>query len=151
MSKLRFTTDTAIAVEIAVVINNRAIAVAFEKRVSGLVMVYGSDGMLLSAQAAGSKGTPTNVAMAMSMIKTVLNTGNSTRKQRELMEQEARQREDYANRIGSLLDGGVAIYDKPSNEKGEFVGAIAFSGGTPEQNEEICVEAVTAGGLYTDF
>ncbi len=105
MSEPKFKTDMAIAVEIAVVINNKAIVAAFEERVSGLAMVYGSDGMLLAAQAVGSEGTPTDVAIAMSEIKTVLNTGNSTRRQREIMEVEGSQRGDYAGCIGSLLGG----------------------------------------------
>ena len=140
-----------IGVETALVLSKEAISTAFEGRVSGIVMVYGSDRTLLVAQAVGSKGTPTNVAVAMSKIKTVLNTRRSTRKQREFMEQEVRHRDDYADCLGSLLGGGVAIYDKPPEEEGEFVGAIAFSGGTPTQDEEICVKAVMAVRLYVDI
>lgn len=152
MPEPQFKTDSVITVETATVIKNRAIATAGKKRVSGLAIVFGSDGMLLAAQAAGSRGTPTDVAVAMSEIRTVLSTGNSTRRQRQIMEEEGSQRGDYADRIGSLLGGGVPIYDKPaSEEEREFVGAVAFSGGTPEQNEQICVEAVLAAGLYTDI
>lgn len=115
-----------IEVETALVLSKEAIRTAFEGRVSGVAMVFGSDGLLLAAQAVGSKGTPAGVDMAMLEIKTVLSTRRS---------------------VGRW---GFAIYDKPPEEGGEFVGAVAFSGDDYGQNWKVCVEAIKAAGLCGD-
>jgi uncharacterized protein GlcG (DUF336 family) len=120
--------------------------VAEKMSISGFFVVFSRTGMQEASLAIGDKGTPLNVSVALDKIKTVLATRCSTSVQRRLMKQEGLDRADLAGQLGSLLSGGVAVF-----QNGQFIGAIAFSGAPQEVDEECCVRIVEAAGLETDI
>jgi uncharacterized protein GlcG (DUF336 family) len=119
--------------------------IAKKKRASGYAAVFSRTGMLEAALAVGS-GTPRDRVVAESMIKTVLLMRVSTSLVRDILWGRLLTQVDFGGQLGSILSGGVAIF-----YKGEFVGAVAFFGGTDCPNEDICVKAVIAVGLETDI
>lgn len=137
----------AINVEGAVALRNVGVEIAREMGIPGFLAVYGRTGMEETTQAVAT-ATPLNVDIARAKIKTVLAVRRSTRLQAERMKEKGQAREDFGGQLGSLFGGGVAIF--ADEKKTEFVGAMAFSGGTPQQDEEICRRAVEKVGLYTD-
>lgn len=137
----------SIGVEGAVALREFALEAAQEMGVSGFIVVYSRTGMQETSQALGS-ASPLSVEVANAKAKTVLAVRRSTSVQRDRMKEKDQSREDFGEQLGSLFGGGIAIFvDK---EKTQFVGAIAFSGGTEEQDEEICRQAVEKIGLFTD-
>lgn len=134
-------------------IKNSAIEAAKEMGVSNiLILVHNSQGVLLSAQALGEV-SQMNAAIAFGKAKTVLATQRSTSFQRSRMEQTGLQREDYCEKLGTLITGGVAIF-KEANSEGKpksFLGSVAIAGAYPAENDEkIGITALTRLGLYTD-
>lgn len=115
---------------------------------SGFLTVFNIEGLELSSQAIGATVSPTNVEVARAKIKTVLAMRRSTRLQRERMVERGQVREDFGGKLGSLFGGGVAVF--ADKDLREFVGAMAFSGGTQEEDEEICRRAIKESGLFTD-
>ena len=111
-------------------------------------MVFDARGLQLTSQGIGEYQR-LNVEIATAKAKTVLAINRSTRVQRERMQSKFQNREDFGGQLGSLFGGGVAIF--ADEAKTEFVGTMAFSGGTEEQDEEICAIAITSLGLYTDL
>jgi len=63
------------------------------------------------------------------------------------MQEKGQSREDFAGQLGSLFGGGVALFE--DEERTVFVGALAFSGGT-EEDEQICDHAAVTSELFTD-
>lgn len=137
-----------IGVEKAIELRDLGIETAKGIGVSGFLAVFSRTGMQECSQAM-DKATPLNVQIALDKIKTVLAVRRSTSLQRKRMEESGQSRDDFAGQLGSLFDGGVAIF--ADEDHTQFVGAIGFSGGTPEQDEEICKKAVEKSGLYTDL
>jgi len=137
----------SINVEGAVALREAGIEIAREMGVSGFLTVYSRTGMEETSQAIGA-ATPLNVEIARAKIRTVLAVRRSTSLQRERMEERGQSREDFGGQLGSLFSGGIAIF--ADEERTRFIGAMAFSGGTPEQDEEICRKAVEKIGLFTD-
>lgn len=134
--------------EAAIFLRDVGLEKARELGVSGFLMVFDAQGVQLTSQGVGGH-THLSVEIATAKAKTVLAISRSTRVQRERMQSKSQNREDFGGQLGSLFGGGVAIF---ANEaKTEFVGAMAFSGGTEEQDEEICAIAITSLGLYTDL
>lgn len=131
----------------ALALRKSAIEMAQQMGVSGFLTVYSRTGMEETSQAMES-ATPLNVKVAKDKIKTVLAFRRSSRVQRERMEEKDQLREDYGGQLGSLFGGGVAIFADEAQT--EFIGAIAFSGGTQEEDEEICRRAVEVVGFFTD-
>ena len=125
---------------------DHAEGIAIKMGISGFAVVYSRTGMQEGSLAIGEGGTPLNVSIALDKIKTVLATRRSTSAQQKRMVSEGRDRADYAGQIGSLFGGGVALFHND-----QFVGAMAFSGGTPDQDQELCVRAALAAGLQTDI
>ena len=137
-----------IGVEKARELRDLGIETASKMDVSGFLVVFSRTGMQECSEATG-KATPLNVHVALDKIKTVLAVRRSTRLQRKRMEGKGQSRDDFADQLGSLFGGGVAVFEDEGLT--QFVGAMAFSGGTPEQDEEICKIAVEKSGLYTDL
>src|ERR1035437_2796325 len=117
------------------------------KGVPGFLAVYDASGMEQTTQVIGS-ATTLNVEIARAKIQTVLAVHRSSRLQRERMIENGQTSADFGGQLGSLFGGGIAIF--ADEAKTEFVGAMAFSGGTQEQDEEICRKTVEEIGLYTD-
>lgn len=138
-----------IGAEKALELRDLGIETAREMGISGFLTVHNFMGMQECAQVVGGKAIPQNVAVALDKIKSVIATRRSTSVQRERMKANNYPREDFANQLGSLFSGGVAIF--ADEELKEFVGAMAFSGGLPEQDEELCRRVVEKAGLYTDL
>lgn len=134
--------------EAAILLRERGLDKAREIGVSGFLMVFDAQGVQLTSQGVGEH-THLSVEIATAKAKTVLAMNRSTRVQRERMKSKSQNREDFGGQIGSLFGGGVAIF--ADEAKTGFVGAMAFSGGTEEQDEEICAIAITSLGLYTDL
>ncbi len=132
----------------AVALREAGLEIAKSMGVSGFLAVYSRTGMEECSQAIGPSVTPTNVEVAKAKIKTVLAMRRSSRLQRERMEEKEQSREDFGDQIGSLFGGGVAVF--ADTELQEFVGAVAFSGGTQEEDEEIGRQAVEKSGFFTD-
>jgi len=115
--------------------------------IGGFLVVVDTLGMQKASEATG--GTSLNVDVALAKIKTVLAVRQSSSLRAARMREKGQTSEDFGGRIGSLFGGGVAIFADPDHEV--FVGAVAFSGGTQEQDEKICRRTVEESGLYTDL
>lgn len=137
-----------LSVEGAVALREAALKSARENSVGGFLIIFDAKGLQLTSEGLGGYDE-TNIAIALAKAKTVLSLHRSTSVQRERMESKGQKREDFGGRIGSLFGGGVAVF--AAETKLEFVGAMAFSGGTEEQDENICRTAVKSLGLYTDL
>lgn len=137
-----------IGVEKAVEMRENAIFAATTRKISGYFVVVSRTGMVETSQAIGSKATPANVEIAMAKIKTVLAMRRSSRLQKERMLEKGQSREDFAGQLGSLFGGGVALFEDEARTV--FVGAAAFSGGSEEEDEQICDHAAVTSGLFTD-
>lgn len=124
--------------------------VADRAGLSGVYAVADGNGMLLGLLAIGEKPTPTNVAVVLDKIKTVVATHRSSRLQAERMKKNNQSPSDFGGALGSLFGGGVALF--ADKEKTEFVGAHAFSGGTPFEDEDFCLDAIRSSDLtlYSD-
>lgn len=133
----------------AAAIRRHGVGFAREMGISaGVLTVYGSTGLSLATEVIGMPKL-SNVEIAEDKIRTVLATRRSTRMQSEEMERRGFKREDYAGQLGSLFSGGVAIFEDA--DRAVFIGAAAFSGGKPEQDEDIVRAAVERIGLFTDI
>ncbi len=131
----------------AIRLRTEGLAIARGMGIPGFIAVYSRTGMEETTQVQGA-ATPLNVEVARAKIKTVLAVRRSSRLQRERMIEKGQTREDFGGQLGSLFGGGIAIFSDEA--KTDFIGAMAFSGGTQEQDEEICRRAVENTGLYTD-
>lgn len=138
----------ALNLEGAVALRDIGIISAETMGVSGFLTVYSVSGMELCSQAVGETATPTNVKIAKGKIKTVLATGRSSRLQRERMAEKGQSPDYFVGELGSLFGGGVAIFEDEELKK--FIGAMAFSGGTEAQDEEIGRQAIMHAGFFTD-
>ncbi|MDP3900964.1 MAG: heme-binding protein [bacterium] len=125
-----------------------ALKMAESMEVSGVVCVYGMTGMPFMHWAYGEGARPMHVEIAKAKARTVLNVRRSTSKQRERMEQGGQSQDHFAGQVLTTLGGGVAVF--ADEECREFVGAMAFSGGTQEQDEYVCAQAIAHLGLFTD-
>ena len=131
----------------AIRLRDEGLAVAREMGVPGFLAVYSRTGMEETTQVQGA-ATLLNVEVARAKIKTVLAVRRSSRLQRERMAEKGQTREDFGGQLGSLFGGGIALF--ADEARTQFIGAMAFSGGTQEEDEEICRRAVERIGLYTD-
>lgn len=137
-----WTLGVSIAIELGLGVAREAL----EKGISGYVVVYDRHGMPLYCQAVGDKYSQAVVTVAHAKARTVLNWKVSTSKRRESMEANGRKREDYAGTVETLFSGGVALFHKK-----ELIGAVAFSGGTQEEDEEVCLKAARKLNIDTDL
>ena len=137
-----------LSAEGAIALREAALENARENGVEGFLIIFDARGLQLTSEGLG-RYNETNIVIALAKAKTVLSIHRSTSVQRERMESKGQKREDFGDRIGSLFGGGVAVF--ADEAKIEFVGAMAFSGGTEEQDENICRTAVDSLGLYTDL
>ena len=138
-------------VEGAKVIAAASIVTAVELRVYGSILILSITGMQEYSQAFGASARPAHVDIAGAKATTVLNMRRSTRRLAEWLgaERVGARPEDFAGQIKSLLSGGVAIF--ADEAQSQFVGAAAFSGGSPEQDEYICLRGVYMAGLFSDI
>ena len=132
----------------AVALREAALEGARENSVGGFLIIFDAKGLQLTSEGLGGYDE-TNIAIALAKAKTVLSIHRSTSVQRERMESKGQKREDFGDQIGSLFGGGVAVF--ADEAKIEFVGAMAFSGGTEEQDENICRTAIDSLSLHTDL
>ena len=141
----------ALNVEGAKNILTASLIAAQELRVSGFLVVFSSTRMQEASQAIGASARPAHVNIAGDKAVTVLNMRRSTRRLAEWLvkDRPGTRPEDYGGQIQSLLAGGVAIF--ADMELTQFVGAAAFSGGSPDQDEYICLRGVLGSGLYSDI
>lgn len=137
--------DTGISLDIL----NYGVEKATEMGVSGFMVVYSRTGMQECSLAVGTMARPMHAQVALLKIKTVLATRCSTSVQKQKMEDAGQRLEDFGDILGTTIPGGVAVFS--DKEAADFVGAIAFSGGKPEQDEVICREAVDIAGFYSDL
>ncbi len=132
----------------AAMLREAALTHASVINVNGFVVIYDGFGLQLNSEVFGS-ATKQNVSLAEAKAKTVLATQRSSSVQRDRMKERGQTVDDFGGTLGSLFGGGVAIF--ADREKSKFVGAVAFSGGTQEEDEEICRRAVEEVGLFTDL
>lgn len=132
----------------AIAIQEAGIELATQMGIGGFIAVYSRTGLQECSQAVGS-GTPRNVDMTTLKIRTVLNFRRSTSEVERMLRENGYSREDYGEQIGTLLAGGVAIFADPGLQT--FLGGAVFSGGKPDQDEEILRSAIEKSGLYTDL
>jgi len=116
--------------------------------ISGFVIVFSSTGMQLCSSAVGPVLKPMSVQIAHAKIETVLARQQSVSVWLKKIEKTGTRPENYAGAIKTLFGGGLAIFADEAHT--EFVGAIAFSGGEEWEDQEICQEAISATGLFTD-
>ncbi|MDO8619606.1 MAG: heme-binding protein [Candidatus Daviesbacteria bacterium] len=140
-------------VEGAKAILKNGIATAELIEVSGFLVVYSRTGMQEVSQATGPLARPAHVEIAQAKAASVLNMRKSNRKLAEwlLGYRPGFRPEDFAGQIRSLLPGGVAIFDSEDARTRKFIGAVAFSGGEPEEDEHICVNGIFLSRLYSDI
>ena len=138
----------SINVEGAVILRESALKKATLFELNGFLVVYSRTGMQETSQAIGA-ASPLNVKIAEAKIKTVLAVRRSSSIQRDRMKAKGQTRGDFGGQLGSLFGGGVAIF--ADKELSQFIGAVAFSGGTEEEDEFICRKAVEEAGLFTDL
>lgn len=139
----------SIGIEKAKELRDKGIETARQMNVSGFLVVYSRTEMQECSEAVGPGAKSFYVKVAGEKIKTVLATRRSTSVQGERMKTLGQRIEDFGNLLGTTIAGGVAIFSDETHT--DFVGAIAFSGGLPEQDEAICRTAVETSGLYTDL
>ncbi len=119
-------------------------ALMFNVGLTGFIAIADRKGMLLSAQVTGDGLSDMNVPLAFAKLRIVIAARRSSRLQIEKMTKAGINLANYAD-----LGGGVAIF--ADKDRREFVGAVAFSGGSEEQDEQICVNAIETSGLFTDI
>lgn len=137
-----------LSVAAAVHLRDLALDYAASNNVSGAVSVFNSMRAELCAQLTGDDASPSTMDIARGKILTVLETGRSSNLQADRMRIKHYDRSDYVGRIGSLFGGGAAIF-KDLDLK-IFIGAIGFSGGSQEEDQQICTWAIRTASLYTD-
>lgn len=120
----------------------------FVGEATGFVVVTSRDGTLLCAQAVGDNVKQYHIDMALSKAQTVNAVKRSSSVQRERMAESGATNEDYGNRLGSLLNGGLAVF--ADEDCKIFLGALAFSGGGQGQDEKSCRQAIVESNFYTD-
>lgn len=135
----------------AVQIREHAIELANRRSLSGFLTIYTANNMELTSQLVGDprKVKPVHADTARSKIQTVVNHGLSTSLRRARIYEKGQNRDDFSG-LGSLFGGGVAILNPDIRQ--ELIGAIAFSGGTEQEDEDLCRAALwKTGGLATDL
>jgi len=146
--KKYLTEERSINIEGAIALREAVIKIAQKMGISGFLTIFGRNGIEQTSQVIGASAMRISIEVARARIKTVLAVRRSTNLQRERMKEKNQSREDFAGQLGSLFGGGVAIFADVAHT--EFIGAMAFGGGTEEQDEEICRKAIEKVGLYTD-
>lgn len=128
-----------------------SIAVARQQNVYGFCIVYFRTGMQECSEAVGALARPAHVEIAQAKAATVLNMRKSTRLLAEwlITEREGFGPQDFAGQIPTILPGGVAIF--ADHDLKYFIGAMAFSGGSPEQDEYVCNAGLERVGFYSDI
>lgn len=136
-----------ISPEAARLIIEKGLEIAKGKGIAGGVMVVmDREHLLLSLQSYGN-ARPSHPRVAMAKAETVVNYQTSSRGMGERMDELDLDRDDLAGEVRSTAAGGVGVWDDLGFKV--FTGATAFSGGTPEQDEEVSYEAVLAAGFNT--
>lgn len=136
-----------IGVEKALEMQRSAVAEAELLRISGYLEICDVLGVRLVARVV-RQANLIGCRIAEAKIQTVLSLHQSTSLRRARIEQNNYNVYDFGGMIGSTFGGGVAIFK--DRELKTFLGAIAFSGGEPKEDEQICRVAVERVGLYTD-
>lgn len=142
-----FESTHTLTAESAIRLKDYAIIRAGNDGVKGFVAVYGSDGTQLTSEVVGG-ANKINVAITEAKAQSVLATKRSTSAQRNRMAEKGQNYDYFAGQLGSLFGGGLPIF--ADHNLTQFVGAIAFSGGTEDQDEKICLDAIDTIELYTD-
>lgn len=126
---------------------DRGLEAALELRVSGgIIVIVDREGLLLTAESYGT-ARPPHKKVAEAKVKTVLNYRMSSRGFGEKMVELGLTEAQLAKQVGSTAGGGVPVFADP--EFKDFIGAVAFSGGTTVQDEAVSVLAVERAGFYT--
>ena len=141
--------NLSINVEGAVALREAGIEKARAMGISGFLTIVNDTGMEQASQVVGLTANPLTVEIARAKIKTVLAVHRSTSLQRRRMIEMGQSIDLFAGQLGTLFSGGVAAFADEALT--QFVGAMAFSGATQEQDEEICRTAIERIGLYTDL
>ena len=140
---------TSLTAKGAAALREAAVVTAEEMEVSGVVAVLARTGMLESLQAVGQGARPAFVELAQRKARTAFNMGRSTSNQRNRMAERGQGREDFMGVVECLLKGGVAIF--ADQRCSILIGAIGFSGGGEDEDQEICMRAVEMVGFFTDL
>lgn len=148
MRKEGLLTLKTIGTDLALKLQEEAVKAANGLGVSGFIVVYSRTGMQECSRAVGPNAKPLGVQIALAKIDTVLIRRESTGVWQRKIAKEGTRPENYAGAVKTLFGGGLAIF--ADEERKEFVGAIAFSGGEEWQDIEICWTAIHRVGLYTD-
>lgn len=130
----------ALSDEGAQVIADGSLHAAQELGVHGVLVIASREDLVLVSRAAGDLARPFHEQMARVKKNAVLAMRRSTRRLGDWLRDEQLKLEDFAGLITTSLPGGVAVFADSDLEV--FIGATAFSGGTPEQDEYICLRGV---------
>jgi uncharacterized protein GlcG (DUF336 family) len=130
-----------------------AYRVAIDERISGFVVITNAGGMILAIQAVGNPITPNNLKVAIAKAETVFGRRQSTQVFKDLLKEKNVsgkdvQIGDYAGAVKTRFGGGLAVFS--DSGCADFVGVIAFSGGSEEQDRAVCQEAIRFFNLFTD-
>ncbi len=137
-----------LSVPAALKLRDKAIETAHWVNIPGGVSIFNSSRWEICSQITGDDADPGTLDIARGKIRTVLNSGRSSNLQRERMREKGYERFDYMDRMGSLFGGGAAIFK--DSDKQIFIGAMAFSGGSAEEDLEICNTSILDLGLFID-
>lgn len=138
---------SSLSPEAARLIKDKGLEIARGKGISGGVMaVMDREHLLLTLESYGT-ARPSHPPVAVDKAHTVVNYQTSSRGMGERMVELGLNKDDLAGQVKSTAGGGVGIWKDP--EYKIFLGATAFSGGTPDQDEDVSYEAVQAAGFYS--
>lgn len=140
-----------ISIEQGEVLVDRQITKAKELRIFGGVALAMDPTRLVLAYKAYGTATENNTVLAGLKAETVLNMRRTTSIQNARNESRGLSWQDFPGRMKTSLLGGVAIFSHEWRYPENFAGVIAFSGGTPQQDEEIGRAAAWKQGLYSDL
>lgn len=122
---------------------------AQELGVYGYLVVASREDLVLVSRAEGDLARPFHDQMARVKKNAVLAMRRSTRRIGEWLKYDDFDLEDFAGLIATSLPGGVAVFADSILEV--FIGAVAFSGGSPVEDEYICLRGVSSIKAFSDI
>lgn len=120
--------------------------------VRGVMVVVSREGLTVGYDVnhgLDNEARPFHEKMARKKVEAVQAMNMSTRKIEEWMGKNHRRPEHFAELIPTTLGGGVVIFADRDLKKP--VGAVAFSGGEPEEDEIICIDGIWHAHFYSDI
>lgn len=112
----------------------------------GHIVIYGREQFPLASASLGPV-TRSNTLVANAKARTVLNSTRDTHHQAEYMRHEEIDPNDYAGGIETKFGGGLTIF--ADDDCQVWVGSVAFSGGSEDEDIEVCRAAAQGANLFT--